>query len=105
MNRQLKIVALLIALIGVLPICHAQQTHMVAFSYDLNGNRITPNGYKNGKQEGCFYAGGGMFSVKSKNRIPTGVRRISVYNIKGECIIPDTNQDYFFIYYIGDGFF
>lgn len=41
MNRQLKIVALLIALIGVLPICHAQQTHMVAFSYDLNGNRIS----------------------------------------------------------------
>lgn len=40
MNRQLRIVALLIALIGALPICHAQQTHTVAFSYDLDGNRI-----------------------------------------------------------------
>ena len=40
MYRQFRIVALLIALIGVLPICHAQQTHTVAFSYDLDGNRI-----------------------------------------------------------------
>lgn len=39
MNRQLRIVALLIALIGALPICYAQQTHAVAFSYDLDGNR------------------------------------------------------------------
>lgn len=39
MNRQLRIVALLIALIGVLPICHAQQAQTVAFSYDLDGNR------------------------------------------------------------------
>ena len=39
MHRQLRIVALLIALIGVLPICHAQQAQTVAFSYDLDGNR------------------------------------------------------------------
>lgn len=40
MNRQLRIVALLIALVSAWPICHAQQTHTVAFSYDLDGNRI-----------------------------------------------------------------
>lgn len=39
MNRQLRIVALLIALVSAWPICHAQQTHTVAFSYDLDGNR------------------------------------------------------------------
>lgn len=39
MNRQLKIVALLIALIGAWPVCHAQQTHTISFSYDLDGNR------------------------------------------------------------------
>lgn len=41
MIKRLNIVALLIALIGTLPICHAQQTQTVAFSYDLDGNRIT----------------------------------------------------------------
>ena len=41
MNRQYRIMALLIALMGALPICYAQQTHTIAFSYDLNGNRIT----------------------------------------------------------------
>ena len=41
MNRQLKIVALLIALIGAWPVCHAQQPQTVTFAYDLNGNRIT----------------------------------------------------------------
>lgn len=41
MNRQFRIVALLIALVSAWPICHAQQAHTVAFSYDLDGNRIT----------------------------------------------------------------
>lgn len=41
MNRRLRIVALLIALIGAWPVCHAQQTQTVTFAYDLNGNRIT----------------------------------------------------------------
>ena len=41
MNRQLKIVALLIALVSAWPVCHAQQTQTVTFAYDLNGNRIT----------------------------------------------------------------
>lgn len=40
MNRQLRIVALLLALISVCPICQAQQTHTVDFTYDLDGNRI-----------------------------------------------------------------
>lgn len=39
MNRQLRIVALLIALVSAWPICHAQQTQMVTFAYDLDGNR------------------------------------------------------------------
>ena len=39
MNRQLRIVALLIALIGAWPVCHAQQTQTISFSYDLDGNR------------------------------------------------------------------
>lgn len=39
MNRQFRIVALLIALVSAWPICHAQQAHTVAFSYDLDGNR------------------------------------------------------------------
>jgi len=30
----------MIALCGVFMVCHAQQTNTVAFSYDLNGNRI-----------------------------------------------------------------
>lgn len=41
MNRQFRIVALLIALIGAWPVCHAQQPQTVTFAYDLNGNRIT----------------------------------------------------------------
>lgn len=41
MNRQLRIVAFLIALVSAWPICHAQQTQTVTFAYDLNGNRIT----------------------------------------------------------------
>lgn len=41
MNRQFRIVALLIALVSAWPICHAQQTQTVTFAYDLNGNRIT----------------------------------------------------------------
>ena len=39
MNRQLRIVALLIALIGAWPFCRAQQTQTVTFAYDLDGNR------------------------------------------------------------------
>ena len=50
MNRQLRIVAFLIALVSAWPICHAQQTHSVAFSYDVNGNRITKE-ISFGKQE------------------------------------------------------
>lgn len=41
MNRQFRIVALLIALIGAWPVCHAQQPQTVTFAYDLNGDRIT----------------------------------------------------------------
>lgn len=50
MNRRLRIVALLIALIGAWPVCHAQQTQTVTFAYDLNGNRITRE-ISFGKQE------------------------------------------------------
>ena len=39
MNRQFRIVALLIALVSAWPICHAQQTHTISFSYDFDGNR------------------------------------------------------------------
>lgn len=39
MNRQLKIVALLIALVSAWPVCHAQQPQTVTFDYDLDGNR------------------------------------------------------------------
>lgn len=41
MNRKTTLVALLIALTNALTICHAQQIHTVAFSYDVDGNRIT----------------------------------------------------------------
>lgn len=39
MNRQFRIVALLIALVSAWPICNAQQTQTVTFAYDLDGNR------------------------------------------------------------------
>lgn len=39
MNRRIRIAALLIALIGAWPVCHAQQTQTVTFAYDLDGNR------------------------------------------------------------------
>lgn len=40
MIRKLKIAAILVTLTGGVAFCHAQQTHTVSFSYDLDGNRI-----------------------------------------------------------------
>lgn len=81
-------------------------TLMAAF--DLNGKRITPNGYKYKEKDGSeipgvHYLGGGMFGVWSKNKDAFGSRIESGYNVKGECIFPEKN--YICIFYDGDGLF
>lgn len=40
MNRRLRIAAIMIVLMSAWALCFAQQTHTVAFAYDLDGNRI-----------------------------------------------------------------
>lgn len=56
-------------------------------AFDLNGKRITPNGYKRGKDSGVYYAGGGMFGVLV-NKFGEKIREL--YNNKGICVIPES---------------
>lgn len=76
-------------------------------AFDMNGKRITPNGYRKyekGKAyPGVRYTGGGRFQVYSKNTDAFGNRLISGYNVKGECVLPETH--FTFMSYLGHGFF
>jgi hypothetical protein len=76
-------------------------------AFDLNNKRITPNGYRKYEKEkvyqGVRYVGGGRFQVYSKNTDAFGNMLISGYNVKGECVLPETV--YTSIFYVGDGFF
>lgn len=73
-------------------------------AFDMNNKRITPNGYKAGKGSwGVHYIGGGMFFVGSKNKDAFGQRLMSGYNVRGECIFPETTHT--FLFYTGDGLF
>lgn len=73
-------------------------------AYDKNGKRITPNGYRKGRgYPGIRYTGGGRFQVKSKKEDAFGNLLISGYNVKGECVLPETIYTYMF--YEGDGLF
>lgn len=57
MFKKIAIVAFLIALSSVLAVCHAQQSHTVSFSYDLDGNRILRQ----------IVVGGGSKNLNEKN--------------------------------------
>ena len=76
-------------------------------AFDLNNKRITPNGYRKYEKgkgiPGVRYVGGGRFQVYSKNTDAFGNKLISGYNVKGECVLPETV--YTNMYYAGDGFF
>ena len=41
MNRRQRIAAIMITLMGAWAVCHAQQTHTVAFAYDLDDKHFT----------------------------------------------------------------
>ena len=59
-------------------------------AFDINGKRITPNGYrpKKGGAKGVYYCGGGVFSVKSKKKGKFGGYIVSGYDTNGKCVFP-----------------
>ena len=90
MNRQLKIVALLIALVSAWPVCHAQQTQTVTFAYDLNGNRITRE-ILFGKQERNVET--------SEEFLPTATDFFETMEVS---LYPNPTNDKFFVEIKGD---
>ena len=90
MNRQLRIVALLIALVSAWPICHAQQTQTVTFAYDLNGNRITRE-ILFGKQE--------RNGETSEEFLPTATDFFETMEVS---LYPNPTNDKFFVELKGD---
>ena len=79
-------------------------------AFDINGNRITPNGYrpKKGRSNGVYYCGGGVFAMKSKKKGKFGGYIVSGYDTDGKCIFPLTLTellDCVWIYHIGYGLF
>lgn len=72
-------------------------------AFDLNGKRITPNGYKSKKgYNGAYYLGGDLFVVATKQWFNNCDVYNALYNSKGVCIIPDT-KDFTSFFYGGDG--
>lgn len=59
-------------------------------AFDINGKRITPNGYrpKKGGAKGVYYCGGGVFSVQSKKKGKFGGYIVSGYDTNGKCVFP-----------------
>jgi len=90
MNRQFRIVALLIALVSAWPICHAQQTQTVTFAYDLNGNRITRE-ILFGKQE--------RNGETSEEFLPTATDFFETMEVS---LYPNPTNDKFFVELKGD---
>ena len=90
MNRQFRIVALLIALVSAWPICHAQQTQTVTFAYDLNGNRITRE-ILFGKQE--------RNGETSEEFLPTATDFFETMEVS---LFPNPTNDKFFVELKGD---
>lgn len=79
-------------------------------AFDINGKRITPNGYrpKKGRDKGVHYCGGGVFEVNSKKNGKYGRVIVSGYDTDGKCIFPLTLTellDCVWIYHIGYGLF
>ena len=79
-------------------------------AFDINGKRITPNGYRPKKERNkcVYYCGGGVFSVKSKKKDKFGNVIVSGYDTDGKCIFPLTLMellDCTWIYHIGYGLF
>lgn len=79
-------------------------------AFDINGNRITPNGYrpKKGRNKGVHYCGGGVFEVNSKKTGKFGGYIVSGYDTDGKCIFPLTLTellDCVWIRHIGYGLF
>lgn len=90
MNRRLRIVALLIAFIGAWPVCHAQQTHTVAFSYDLDGNRTN--------REILF----GRMERNSKTNEELVSSVTDFFNAMEVSLYPNPTNDKFFVELKGD---
>lgn len=90
MNRQLRIVAFLIALVSAWPICHAQQTQTVTFAYDMNGNRITRE-ILFGKQE--------RNGETSEEFLPTATDFFETMEVS---LYPNPTNDKFFVELKGD---
>lgn len=80
-------------------------------AFDINGKRITPNGYRPKKvryYKGVDYCGDGVFEVYSKKKDKFGNAIVSGYDTDGKCIFPLTLMellDCSSISYIGYGLF
>ncbi len=81
-------------------------------AFDLEGNRITPNGYKPDRLRtgapkielpGVQYCGGGLFSIYSKKKDAFGHYLQSAYSLNGTCIFPLSKYTSYF--YLGNGLF
>lgn len=77
-------------------------------AFDINGKRITPNGYrpKKVRDNGVYYCGGGVFSVYSKKKDKFGNAIVSGYDTDGKCIFPLTLMELLdckWIHHIGYG--
>lgn len=86
------------------------ETYEAAF--DLEGNRITPNGYKPDRLmtgaprielSGVTYCGGGLFSIYSKKKDAFGHYLQSAYSLNGTCVFPLSKYTSFI--YMGNGLF
>lgn len=71
----------------------------VCAAFDLNGKRITPNGF--GKW-GVGYVGEGIFSVWLKKKNKDGHHICTAYNTEGKCIISETLAELsgFYFYFV-----
>lgn len=77
-------------------------------AFDINGKRITPNGYRYEYAKGVNYKGGGVFEVRSKKKDKFGRSIYSGYTIDGKSIFPQTLMELLGcvgIFHIGNGLF
>ncbi len=61
----------------------------VCAAFNLNGKRITPNGFYSKKGRGVYYVGNGVFGVCLKKKDKHGNYIHTAYNTDGKCIISE----------------
>ncbi|MCR4828559.1 MAG: hypothetical protein K5864_03750 [Bacteroidales bacterium] len=90
---------------------YVQGVDTLKAAFDLNGKRITPNGYCTKKKPsagGIYYTGGEVFKVDMKKKDKYGHRLCYGCNTKGEIVFPQSLCELMgctYIFYLGEGFF